>query len=321
MNEHEFRLLGLEPDNPLAILALFGMLRSLAEVRPEWSARVSWTGSPRRPTVHVRLAISKNDLVAAIGEGIAALAQAHEFGPFQDLKLTRKECRDALTAVVEEGNPRKIQLYGALMSDGAIGIKDTIVPSPLSTMVGQGHQHFLTRLAGVPKGQLPTAIAKGKNPPDLNAPKYIEEALFEEWRREDPTESFRWDPAEDRRYALRDVDPSTDSATTQHGANRLAAVGLPVFSTAPTGRPRAAALAARGFSRGRDRRIRLTWPLWLERRSLQSIVALLDLPALHQDDINFPDLATYQIETVYRSYRIANGYFANYTRAEVFVAT
>ncbi|MXY52164.1 MAG: hypothetical protein F4Y86_06525 [Gammaproteobacteria bacterium] len=63
----------------------------------------------------------------------------------------------------------------------------------------------------------------------------LAEALFRRWRRPDATQSFRWDHQEDLRYALRATNPAdpTARATTQHGANRLAAVGLPVFVVAP----------------------------------------------------------------------------------------
>jgi hypothetical protein len=62
----------------------------------------------------------------------------------------------------------------------------------------------------------------------------LHEALFEPWTRQDPTPAFRWDPAEDVRYALRADDPSGQKSTTQHGANRLAALGLRGVSNSRT---------------------------------------------------------------------------------------
>jgi hypothetical protein len=69
-------------------------------------------------------------------------------------------------------------------------------------------------------------MAKRRPPPDLNTPAYLHTALFVPWSRSDETDGFRWDPAEDRRYALRFKNPSGDSGRTVHGANRLACVGL-----------------------------------------------------------------------------------------------
>ena len=86
----------------------------------------------------------------------------------------------------------------------------------------------------------------------LTAEKTIDEALFQPWTRQDPTPGFRWDPAEDVRYALRADDPSGGKSTTQHGANRLAALGLPVFTAAPVQRGVRVRLQVLGGSFERD---------------------------------------------------------------------
>lgn len=319
--EKEFALRGLEPDNPLAFLALLGLLRALDTSRPSWSSRSFWRPAPWRPVLALSTAVDLDDLVAAAGEGVVSLAEAHDFGGLKDISLTRTECRELLQEVLREGREQRIELFASLMSDGAVNDKNEIVAPPLSTMSGQGHQHFLVRLADIPRGVLPTALAKKKRRLDLNAPSYLAAALFDDWKRNDETDSFRWDFAEDRRYALRDRDPSTDSATTEHGANRLASIALPLFPAVPTGRKGAGALAARSFRRQRDRRQRLSWPIWVTPRSLRAIVAMLDLPALHGDDIDLSALDVYDIAVVYRSYRIMNGYFANFTRAHPLVTS
>ena len=85
----------------------------------------------------------------------------------------------------------------------------------------------MSRLASVPRESVPPARGPGRKKTPIGETDCLREALFEPWTRPDATFSFRWDPHEDVRYALRATDP-TDSKTkerTQHGANRLAAVG------------------------------------------------------------------------------------------------
>ena len=79
-------------------------------------------------------------------------------------------------------------------------------------MFGQGHQHFLSRLAEVPGAETPPPGGRGKARVTLSPEDCLAEALFAPWRRPDATQSFRWDQREDVRYALRATDP-TDAKT------------------------------------------------------------------------------------------------------------
>jgi len=198
------------------------------------------------------------------------------------------------------------------MSDGALKDKDkkeTIAPTPLCLLFGQGHQHFLERLATIP-GQ--PAPPRKKGAAELSASTCLRDALFGPWHRSDTTFSFRWDPAEDVRYALMAGDP-TDSAFkigTQHGANRLAAIGLCALGLAPevrAGRVRPAVLGghwnADGFS--------FSWPIWRDPASLAAIRALLSHP-----DLRVPaKLAHLGVDHVMTAQRISVGKYLNFTRA------
>jgi len=140
----------------------------------------------------------------------------------------------------------------------------------------------------------------------------IEEALFLPWTRQDPTPGFRWDPEEDVRYALRASDPSGEKSTTQHGANRLAALGLPVLTGVPVQRGNRVRLQVLGGSV--DREFTFTWPIWREPASLASIRAMLS----HPDLTNNPaKLAHLGVEQVRLARRIGVGRFMNFTRADV----
>ena len=101
------------------------------------------------------------------------------------------------------------------------------------------------------------------------------------WTRPDATFSFRWDPHEDVRYALRATDP-TDSKTrekTQHGANRLTAIGLSALTVVPQRRSGRTRLRMLGGKRGSDAFV-FTWPIWKDPISLAAIRSLLGHPCL-----------------------------------------
>src|SRR5262249_47864527 len=106
----------------------------------------------------------------------------------------------------------------------------------------------------------------------------IDKALFGAWSRADRTPSFRWDPSEDSRHAYRWAAPSDEKQGVEHGANMLAAVGLPVLTVAPYQRGSEVRLQVlggepyEGFS--------FAWPIWRETTSLASIRSLLSHPDL-----------------------------------------
>lgn len=308
------RLVGLEPDNLLAFLALLGLLRSLDAVRPDWRVRAGWDPDtrPLRPILVLAFGQTDEAIATAAAEGAAALACVHRFDR-NDLNYPAQEARVLLNAAED---PRRAALLDALMSDGATRDDASIWPTPLCFLFGQGHQHFLSRLADVPAGRLPARLAKTRKPPDLNAPSFIGEALFAPWTRRDLTDGLRWDPAEDRRYALRADDPSGDPAGMQHGANRLAAVGLPVLPGAVVRRRGDTRFLNAATSYGPDGGIRITWPIWTVPARLPGIRALLAHPALAGESDDIRKLAPQGVAFAFRAHRISVGKFFNITPAE-----
>jgi hypothetical protein len=206
-------------------------------------------------------------------------------------------------------------LLGSLFSDAALKDNGTILASPLCAMFGQGHQHFLARLTSVPRGVLPKALAKHRPPPDLNAPAYLAAALFAPWARGDATDGFRWDPAEDRRYALRFKNPSGDAPLTEHGANRLASFGLAALPGAAVMRRRGVRFLTLGAEVGADGGLQISWPIWTTATSLTSIQAMIGHPGLIAD--NSAGLRHLGVIERRRARRVANGKYMNFTRAEV----
>ena len=316
MTVHAFhRLDGLEPDNLLAFMALLGLLRTLEETRPGWCPRVSWTVDepPLRPCLHVAEEVAGNVIVEAVAEGVEALAPRHNFEGLPDLKLLPGEAARRLRDAADSDR-YTADLWAALVSDVAIARDGKKVePTPLCLMFGQGHQHFLSRLASVPQQTIPPRRGTGRNKSEVSQMECLHEALFASWKRPDATDSFRWDPHEDVRHALHARDP-TDSKTketTQHGANQLAAIGLSVLTVVPRQRFGTVRLSLLGGSRERDGTHTLSWPIWREPISLVGIRALLGHPHL-DDPKTRAALGTVELR---RARRISSGKFMNVTMA------
>ena len=319
------RLDGLEPDNLLAFMALLGLLRALGEARPDWRARVSWTvdDPPLRPALWSPHDVDGTAVVEAAAEGLDLLARLHEFDGRKDLALAPADAAGSLQrAAGAAGQDGYVpDLWAALLSDAAISRDGRKAePTPLCLMFGQGHQHFLERLAAVPKTKAPPARGKGRNRIAVSETECLGETLFAPWTRLDATKmSFRWDPNEDVRYALRARDPA-DSATkdtTQHGANRLAAVGLSVLTVAPTSRHGRVRLGMLGGRRETGGGFVYRWPIWRAPISLACIRALLGHPGLGSPETR----DALGIVEVRQARRISAGKFMNVTRAEPVTAS
>jgi hypothetical protein len=259
--------------------------------------------------------MTREEVAKRAAEGCLTLAREHDFDGEKDLSFDGPRARRLLEAALVPEAPGRAALYGALFSDGALKGDGRVVAAPLCAMFGQGHQHFLARLADVPRGALPKSLAKRRPVPDLNTPEKLLAALFVPWERADETDGFRWDPAEDRRYALRFKNPSGDAGRTVHGANRLAAVGLAAMPGAAVMRRRGIRFLTLGAEFATDGGLEITWPIWDRPASLQGVQALLAHPALV--GAAGDGLRPLGVVERRRARRIANGKFMNFTRAEV----
>ena len=312
------RLDGFEPDNLLAFLALLGLLRTLRESRPDWRPRVFWDvdSAPLRPVLRAPADAGADDVLAAAAAGINALAKRHEFGDLRDLKLPPDDATERLRRAAGE-NGYTAELWSALISDAAIASDGAKAePTPLCLIFGQGHQHFMSRLASVPRTACPPDRGAGRRKTQVSETESLREALFAPWERPDATDSFRWDPVEDVRYALRARNPSGDTETTQHAANRLAAIGLSAITVVPRRRGAGTRLEALGGARDANGNFSFGWPIWREPMGLDAIRALLGHPALRSEGpTDAGTRAALGIVEYRRARRISVGKFMNFTRA------
>ncbi len=301
------RLDGLEPDNLLAFMALLGLLRALETAQPNWRPRAFWdvANHPWRPVLTLVEPQTQAAVAAAAAEGVKALVHAHAVtGDDRNVRFQADAFRNRRTAADSDQGA----VLDALSCDAAIK-KDntkkdnTLWPTPFCFMFGQGHQHFLTRFREVPERVLP----------NLNSPPFLAKTLFRVWTNKDPTDSFRWDPAEDRRYALRANDPSRDRTTTEHGANVLAAIALPLFPLfAVARRGEARVLSPSTHYDGSE--IAFSWPIWTRAASLDGLRALLAHPALTATQ--FDGHAMPSVAAAFRARRVSVGRYLNVTPAQ-----
>jgi hypothetical protein len=240
-----------------------------------------------------------DEMVAAADEGIRSLARIYIF---DRADVTYKPDEFRLLAAEVHNDRRRAELVAALASDGAIKRDgETVEVTPLCAMFGQGHQHFLTRLAGLATRDHPANLI------DLS------DTLFKQWRYNDDTDGLRWDPIEDRRYAHQFGDPSEakNQIGTVTGANRLAAIGFAAFTSVP----RATGLVTLGVSGRRGERD-ICWPLPNVPTSLTGYVALLANPALGDED-EARALRAHGVQGVARARRFSVGKYVNFERARV----
>ena len=317
-DDRQHRLDGLEPGNLLAFLALLGLLRALEEADPSWLPRVAWTVDepPVRPRLSISTTTGKAAIAAAAAAGVMKLASRHDFGPYKDLKLAPETACQRLRSAAAGGDRYLADLWAALVSDAVVRERNKTKeaePTPLCLMFGQGHQHFLQRLSAVPR----TPEPDGDPGAAILGTDCLSDALFRPWARPDASQSFRWDPYEDVRYAHRATDPTDQKtkATTQHGANRLAAIGLAALTAVPRRRAGEARLDVLGGGRDPDGAFTFTWPIWRDPISLVTIRALLGHPGL--------DNPTTRVELGIvdrlRTRRVSFGRYMNFTRAESIV--
>lgn len=315
----EFELRALRFDNLLAILALLGLLRALEHRRPDWRVLAAWRRmggrGPFHPVIMVADEIDADALAAEAEAGVLALADAQVFQKqdgerWSDVDFTEEEYRQLADECLRDLSFGRAEVLAALATDGVTrdGSGRTVQPTPFCMMFGQGKQYFLKRLQPTDKRE------KGIVPPlarRTDGKCIIRQALFEPWdgQRDPRAGGFRWDPLEDRRYAYQYANPSSDRGKvgTVPGANRLAAVVLPLFPIHPTLK----GLAATAFDRDGHH---VSWPIWDTPARLAAIRVLLAHPELVAPRPRPARLRPHGVVEVVRARRIRVGRYVNFSR-------
>jgi len=300
MNRTELPLIGLDGSNPLAFLATLGAFRTLNRAWPDRDVRLAWRTLSARwtPLLSFAEASSQAEVVDAMHALLAPMAEHNAFNFAENLKLQASEfasfAREAGSLARDRNDTLDAEFASAFACEAITNEDGTVQDTAFRTMSGAGHQHFLKFMA---------EIARTTTPQQLNA------ALFAPWTYDEQKLSLRWDPADDRRYALRWNDPSGDVVRTVRGANRLAIEALPLFPVAPLG----SQLETTAFGRPYARGIFWTWPIWESPVPLDTCRSALALPELQETQPNRASLSTRGIVELFRCERITIGKFRNFT--------
>ena len=292
---------GLDGSNPLGFLAAVGVLRSVAVVdaardwRMKWAMHINgWV-----PRLCANIRVTRRELVELLFKELRR-ESTPEFAFAKDLNVTREE----FSRVAHEAQSSAsfqdrryadfVASFGCELFVAADGKK--IQDTALRTMSGAGHQHFL--------GTMKELVTRTESA-DLHR------SLFTTWEYADEKLGLRWDPGEDRRYALRWKNPSDDGTKTIRGANRLAMEALPLLPTIPTNR----ALETTGFSI-RNRSAQLTWPIWTRPIGVDVARSLLSAAEIQRREPDRSKLRAMGVAEVYRSQRMTVGKFRNFAHAQ-----
>ncbi len=254
----KIKLVGFDPHNLLAFLALLGILKTLEASRPEWNPHISWIDNS--PYLHLTYDVDRHEIAKEVTAGIMKIGKNMKFAPHKNLKIKPEEFDELQKNISED-------IIIALGSDGILRKdKKHVAYPPLCMMLGSGHQNFLERLEDA------TSINENEYE---ERTKRVYNTLFNEWKYNDDTKiGFRWDPNEYRSHAYRASDPSDDNVTIEDGANRLAAIGFTVFWSVPTLK----GLEVIGCVDliGRDKKI--IWPIWKRKMSLSGVLFIMRHP-------------------------------------------
>lgn len=252
-------LTGLEGTNPLGFLAALGVQVAFVD-EPE-QPRLWWSGD-----IVPRAVVDGDFSIDRVVEQAMNVFNQWTDSPAlnprlpdgsvmprgDELKLTPEETRAYLGLASQDDSWSS--LTTALLAEGSLDSKgDSAKPSDLYFTAGR--QKFLDTvrkvLGGVSRDDLLTGL---KGP----------------WRYESGLPSLGWDIADDRTYALRAIDPSSERKQSNPGVEALAVLGLsthPVFGS--QGRT-----LTQGCSK-HWKRGRYSWPLWRLPASPYAVKSLL----------------------------------------------
>lgn len=138
----------------------------------------------------------------------------------------------------------------------------------------------------------------------------VRQALFEPWVYRDEKLSMRWDPGEDKRYALTDTKPADEGALTVWMANLLAYRGLSLLPCAPTRRD----LGTTAWTTIQDEKV-FTWPLWEFAAAPDTVRTLLQIEELRDGRLHRSTIDARGIAAVFRARRIRVGKYLNFSPA------
>ena len=293
---------GPDGTNPLGFLAALGILRLLSS-NANTVTKLAWRKSNGtwRPVIFgmgLELADLGNELKAAFSKLDTSAWLLDKKMPFLASRL-RQEGLCAVAAAFNQDRERAdtIASFGVeCCVDDKGNFKDTALRMVRTgDSAGQG------------------LLAYGKRILDSTTSTELQSAISDNWQYQDKQCALRWDPEENRGYALQWDDPSGDAALSVRGANFLALAAMHLLPTAPVN----GHVETTGFGLKRSKRSTFTWPIWQHALNLDTVRSVLALSNLQLSVPPVTELAHLGIVCVYRCDRIMTStYYANFTPAQ-----
>ena len=297
-------LSGLDGGNLLGFLAATGTLRVVTHADPTGRWRLGWKvyGGAWTPILFGEEKLSERDLIDELLIPVlkgkdSDPAEAFEFA--DNLSISQEQFRDVAKAAQDAAkfdNQRSADFIAAFGCESLATSDKKIQDTALRTMSGAGHQHFLRSMRELV---------------ETTEQHHLWSTLFETWQYSDDRPSLRWDPADDRRHALRWKRPAGDPVRTMRGANRLALEALPLLPTAP----QAKELHTTGFSQRRGEGVFFSWPIWECPLGTDVVRSLFSLAELQNTRPNRGRLQAMGIVEIFRCERITVEKYRNFTPA------
>jgi hypothetical protein len=257
--------------------------------------RLGLRGNARKAAEEKTLTPIRNKLATLRSEWLAALRESVpslELSLGKHLSASCSELRERLLVGLDAASGAErtaIDLLAAFGSD-ACGQGETrqMQATPFCFITGSGHQNFLDTAK-----QLMEKVDAER----------LEVALFSRVEASDETLSMRWNPQEDRRYAVMWSDPtaSGNKAKTNWAINLLAYRGLQLVSSAPCLR----GLRTTGWRSDPDPTWR--WPIWNQGLSIDVIRSLLSHPLLVNQAPRRDRLSALGVAALFESSRVQVG--------------
>jgi hypothetical protein len=288
----EIRLTGLDAQDPLAYLASLGCLLAASDrcrVEGRAAPRLSFDlGAALVPSLEGQFEGEEGllDVLAADLDAVAGRGEGPQ-DPFltftytdnagkkvPDLKPPPQQFRAFALKLLEAGGPtarRTLDWAAATLTDVATDNSGNGKPFALHFTAGQ--QRFLTVALELLDGVGDKPAKRAVDREDLRV------AVFGPWTNDRELKVFSWSPTQDRAYALRAVDPSSDKKLGTPGADWLALRGIGLLSSAPQGDK----IATSGVH-GRWKTASFSYPVWAKPLDEDGVRMLLRHPAMRDVD-------------------------------------
>jgi hypothetical protein len=310
-------LTGLIGSNPLGFLAALGCLRILGAKEPvllsweltdEWRARLHFLNSAEESVLRnyviaelvsfaSRRALS-SELTFADSIPKAKKGKKAEFAC--DIKILPEQYAQFVGASVTAATPANHELVDWFAAFGSELMTDKTPErkvKPTAFHMTAGQQKFLDRVQKLIEAMKKATVQrKGRN--SRSPEDRFGETLFGPWKYIDEQNALGWDPVTENVRALSAEKSDPDNVLSVQGAVYLAFHALPLFPTAVTDH-RLMTTAFKDFDDGTA----LTWPLWEEPLSLDSIRTALHLTELQQPSPDTGGLRRRGVTAVMRSVR------------------